>query len=144
MVLTVAICVTLLQLPVPIRHDHGQFVSAENLTRHVCRHHDGDCDLVPDGQHAHWHFLLPAELRYQADPEPDHAAIDVDFVASIPATSIASGSLDRWLACGCTVDDLAADAWWLAWRTPQSHSWQPLNSMLCVGGRGASLAVMRC
>lgn len=54
----VALCVPLLQLPVPLAHEHASFASSEALADHLDRHHASG----QEGHDWHWHFVLPCDL----------------------------------------------------------------------------------
>ena len=69
-VLSVLVCVSLLQLPIPVMHQHTDFGSFDSLSHHVERHHDGSCEVDDE---FHWHFVLPSELGHDDESDSEES-----------------------------------------------------------------------
>ncbi len=74
LVLGLLVCVSLLQIPIPMLHHHAEFTSASELANHVDRQHQGDWG---DGEECHWHLILPRDLRGEGTRSHDHFPSDV-------------------------------------------------------------------
>lgn len=110
------VCVSLLQMPLPIMHHHAAFSSEQRLAAHVEREHHGEFAGTED---AHWHLVLPRHL----DRDGEHSHHDghdnghdnghddghhdgpLDVAVQVPATAGSNS--------GSSLDSEAADeSWW--------------------------------
>ena len=102
-VLAVAMCVLLLQLPVPVLHQHDDFASSEALLGHLDRHHpvaapdlccSDDLCRIDDLNHKdpHWHLVLPSQLGHESQPEDKIPSPFDVFAFASSGTHVAVGS----------------------------------------------------
>ena len=92
--LSFCVCLSLLQIPVPVLHHHDQFESDQVLVRHLVRDHCREVystlvalepvfSLGPhEESELHWHFVLPSDLGQEKLPEEDASRPTAGLLAS--------------------------------------------------------------
>lgn len=102
------VCVSLLQIPLPMVHHHDQFVSSGELAVHVDHLHHSD--QVED-EDLHWHLVLPCDFADDgegAGGELPHDAV-INAVASMGAgVGDPSSGQFSWLSKAIRPNELLA------------------------------------
>ncbi|MFK8110934.1 MAG: hypothetical protein AB8B91_01960 [Rubripirellula sp.] len=94
--LSLMVCIWLLQIPVPVMHQHEHFASDLRLSEHVNRHHSAQSGCCLEW---HWHFVPPSEMGHDQETSDDIPKSVATF-ASVSG-QVTSGStesaLDRYV-----------------------------------------------
>ncbi len=85
-VLSLVACIWLLQLPLPMLHQHDGIHSGFVLADHLDRHHH---QRALSGDSYHWHFVLPSELGHNEEsPQSTPDSVDVSWSGKVAYTTV--------------------------------------------------------
>lgn len=74
LLLGLLVCVSLLQIPVPMMHSHDGHALIGDLSVHIQQQHHAES---LDGDDLHWHLVLPRDIDGDGDESDDGVPLDV-------------------------------------------------------------------